>query len=66
MASHGSVIFAADKAWGVQVACLLGGVMFEGLFQPMHLIILLIVMLVVAGGLFLVFQVLWPLVRRPS
>jgi hypothetical protein len=32
----------------------------------MHLIILLIVMLVVAGGLFLVFQVLWPLVRHPS
>ncbi len=40
--------------------------MFEGLFQPMHLIILLIVMLVVAGGLFLVFQVLWPTVRHPS
>ena len=40
--------------------------MFEGLFQPMHLIILLIVMLIVAGGLFLVFQVLLPLVRRPS
>ncbi|MGB0109106.1 MAG: hypothetical protein WA383_05555 [Terriglobales bacterium] len=40
--------------------------MFEGLFQPMHLIILLIVMLVVAGGLFLVFQVLWPAVRHPS
>ncbi len=66
MASHDSVISAADKACSVRVACLLGGVMFEGLFQPMHLIILLIVMLVVAGGLFLVFQVLWPLVRRPS
>ena len=66
MASHGNVISAADKACGVRVACLLGGVMFEGLFQPMHLIILLIVMLVVAGGLFLVFQVLWPLVRHPS
>jgi hypothetical protein len=60
------VIFAADKACGVRLFCLSGGIMFEGLFQPMHLIILLIVMLVVAGGLFLAFQVLWPLLRRPS
>lgn len=36
--------------------------MFEGLFQPMHLIILLIMQLMVAGWLFLGFQVL----RRPG
>ena len=66
MASHGNVISAADKACGVRLVWLSGGIMFEGLFQPMHLIILLIVMLVVAGGLFLVFQVLWPAVRHPS
>jgi len=37
--------------------------MLEGLFQPMHLIILLITVLIGSGGLFLVLQVLWPLVR---
>lgn len=38
--------------------------MFEGLFQPVHLIILLIMILIVAGGMFLMFQLLWPLVRH--
>jgi hypothetical protein len=35
--------------------------MFEGLFQPLHLIILLIFLAVVVGGVFLVFRVLWRL-----
>jgi len=37
--------------------------MLEGLFQPLHLIILLITVLIGAGGLFLLLRVLWPLVR---
>ena len=35
--------------------------MLVGLFQPMHLIILLITVLVGAGGMFLVLRVLWPI-----
>jgi hypothetical protein len=35
--------------------------MFEGLFQPMHLLILSIFLVVVLGGMFLVFRVLWHL-----
>jgi hypothetical protein len=38
-----------------------GGFMFEGLFQPMHLIILLVFLVVVLGDVFLVFRVLWRL-----
>jgi len=35
--------------------------MLEGLFQPLHLIILLITVLIGAGGLFVVLRVLWPI-----
>jgi hypothetical protein len=41
--------------------------MFEGLFQPFHLlIILLIFLVVVVGGVFLVFRVLWRLGSKPK
>jgi hypothetical protein len=35
--------------------------MSEGLFQPSHLIILVILWVIVAGGVLLVFRVLWRL-----
>lgn len=35
--------------------------MGEGLFQPLHLLILLILLVVFVGGVFLVFRVLWRL-----
>lgn len=35
--------------------------MFEGLFQPMHLIIILLFLVVVLVGVFLAFRVLWRL-----
>jgi hypothetical protein len=43
--------------------------MSEGLFQPMHLIILiilLILLVVEVGGVFLVFRVLWRLGSKPK
>jgi|GEM_PF-6511774 len=35
--------------------------MFEGLFQPLHLIIILFFLVIVVGGVFLVFRALWRL-----
>ncbi len=40
--------------------------MFEGLFQPMHLIIILISLVVVLVGVVLVFRVLWRLGSKPK
>jgi len=40
--------------------------MLEGLFQPLHLIILLITVLIGAGGLFVVLRVLWPILFVPA
>jgi hypothetical protein len=40
--------------------------MFEGLFQPVHLIIMLVFLVVVLVGVFLVFRVLWRLGSKPK
>jgi len=40
--------------------------MSEGLFQPVHLIIMLIFLAVALVGVFLVFRVLWRLGSKPK
>jgi hypothetical protein len=40
--------------------------MFEGLFQPLHLIIILMFLVIVVGGVFLVFRVHWRLGSAPQ
>ena len=53
------VIFTTDKAYGSQLMSPNGGFMFDGVFQAFHLIILLVMVMIVAVGMFPVFRALW-------